>query len=176
MSQDSVRVEQAALESAKEGNPVLALMRTSIGRNAGLVVALLLIIVVGVVTAGQQFASVDNSLTILRAASVIGVVSIGMTFVIIGGGIDLSVGAIAALASVWCTTKATQRMAEDSHWILMVGTALAVALVCGLINGLLVAYGPVVPFIATLAMLASARGLAEIIANRRTQILSLIHI
>ena len=40
-----------------------------------------------------------------------------MTFVIIGGGIDLSVGAIVALSSVWCTTVATQTMAEDTHWV-----------------------------------------------------------
>ncbi|MFC7492736.1 MULTISPECIES: ABC transporter permease [unclassified Nocardioides] len=170
MSQDSVRVEKAALEASKESNPVRAVMGTSVGRNAGLVVALLLICVVGVITAGDNFASLDNGLTILRFASVIGVVSIGMTFVIIGGGIDLSVGAIAALASVWCTTLATQQMAEDTHWTLMIFTAVAVALGCGLVNGLLVAYGPVVPFIATLAMFASARGLAEIIANRRTQL------
>ena len=52
------------------------------------------ICVVGVITAGDRFASVDNALTILRLAAVIGVVSIGMTFVITGGGIDLSVGAI----------------------------------------------------------------------------------
>ena len=71
---------------------------------------------------------------------------------------------------MWCTTVATQTMAEDTHWLVMVGVAMAVALACGLINGVLVAYGPIVPFIATLAMLASARGLAEIIANRRTQI------
>ena len=63
-------------------------------------------------------------------------------------------------------------MAEDTHWILMVGTALAVGIGCGLVNGLLIAYGPVVPFIATLAMLAAARGLAEIIANKRTQIVT----
>jgi ribose transport system permease protein len=49
-------------------------------------------------------------------------------------------------------------------------TAVVVGLGCGLVNGLLVAYGRVVPFIATLAMLAAARGLAEIIAQRRTQI------
>jgi ribose transport system permease protein len=61
-------------------------------------------------------------------------------------------------------------MARDYHWSLMVLTALVVGLVCGLINGLLVSYGKVVPFIATLAMLAGARGLAEIIAKRRTQI------
>ena len=109
-------------------------------------------------------------LTILRLAATIGVVSIGMTFVIIGGGIDLSVGAILALASVWCTTFATQTMAEDIHWMVMVFVALAVGAGCGLVNGVLIAYGGMVPFIATLAMLASARGLAEIISDRRTQI------
>ena len=109
-------------------------------------------------------------LTILRLASVIGVVSIGMTFVIIGGGIDLSVGAIVALSSVWSTTVATQTMAEDTHWSLMVLAALAVGTGCGLVNGLLIAYGRIAPFIATLAMLAAARGLAEIIAERQTQI------
>ena len=56
-------------------------------------------------------------LTILRLAATIGVVSVGMTFVITGGGIDLSVGAIVALSSVWCTTFATQTMAEDTHWM-----------------------------------------------------------
>jgi ribose transport system permease protein len=61
-------------------------------------------------------------------------------------------------------------MARDYHWSVMVLTAVVVGTVCGLINGLLVAYGKVVPFIATLAMLAGARGLAEIIAQRRTQI------
>ena len=49
-----------------------------------------------------------------------------MTFVIIGGGIDLSVGALVALASVWATTLATQQLAEDFHWIVMVFTALVV--------------------------------------------------
>jgi ribose transport system permease protein len=98
------------------------------------------------------------------------VVSVGMTFVIIGGGIDLSVGALVALSSVWATTLATQQLAEDFHWIVMVFTAIAVGTIAGLINGIVIAYGKVVAFITTLAMLASARGLAEILANRRTQI------
>ena len=142
------------------------------GRNLGLVVALLLICAAGVITAGDRFASVDNTLTILRFASTIGVVSIGMTFVITGGGIDLSVGAILALCSVWATTFATQTMAGDTHWMLMVFVALAVGAACGLVNGVLIAYGKVVPFITTLAMLAAARGLAEIISERRTQIVT----
>ncbi|MCB0896505.1 MAG: ABC transporter permease [Nocardioides sp.] len=170
MSQDSARVERAALETEREPNPVLAVLRTSVGRNAGLVVALLLICIVGAVTAGERFSSTDNALTILRLAATIGVVSIGMTFVIIGGGIDLSVGAIVALSSVWCTTVATQTMAENTHWIVMVGVALLVGAGCGLVNGLLIAYGNIVPFIMTLAMLASARGLAEIISDKKTQI------
>ncbi|NHA69947.1 ABC transporter permease [Phycicoccus flavus] len=150
----------------------LSLLQTGVGRNAGLVVALLLLCVVGAFTAGDRFASTDNALTILRLAATIGVVSIGMTFVITGGGIDLSVGAILALSSVWCTTLATQVIAEDTHWIVMAGVALLVGIGCGLVNGVLISYGRVVPFIATLAMLASARGLAEIISLRRTQIVT----
>ena len=170
-SDDSKRVEEAAARTGEQQGG-MALLRTSAGRNLGLVLALALLCVAGVITSGEQFANLDNALTILRLASVIGVVSIGMTFVITGGGIDLSVGAIVALASVWCTTLATQAMAEDTHWIVMVSTALIVGLGCGLVNGLLIAYGKVVPFIATLAMLAAARGYAEILAQRRTQIVT----
>ena len=155
---------------ARQGNALHRLLGTSFGRIAGLVLALLLICVVGTITSGEQFASTANALTILRLAATIGVVSIGMTFVITGGGIDLSVGSIVALASVWCTTLATQTMAEDFHWILIVLTAVAVGTGCGVVNGLLVAYGRVVPFIATLGMFASARGLAENISDRKTQI------
>jgi ribose transport system permease protein len=168
------RVEVAA-EQAGHGRAESTLVRilsSPAGRNAGLVIALVILIIVGIVTAGDRFASTNNLLTILRLASVIGVVSIGMTFVIIGGGIDLSVGAIVALASVWATTLATQTMAADTHWSVMVFVALAVGAGCGLVNGLLIAYGRIAPFIATLAMLAAARGLAEIIAQRRTQVVS----
>ncbi|MGY1915935.1 ABC transporter permease [Blastococcus sp. SYSU DS0973] len=146
------------------------LMAGPAGRQLGLVVALALLCIVGAVTAPERFVDIDNVLTILRLAAVIGVVSIGMTFVIIGGGIDLSVGALVALSSVWATTLATQQMAGDFHWIVMVLTAIAVGAGAGLVNGIVIAYGRIVAFIATLAMLAAARGLAEIIANRRTQI------
>ncbi len=155
----------------ERSHPLARLFAGGFGRNLGLVIALLLLCVVGFATAGDRFASADNLMTILRLGSVIGVVSIGMTFVISGGGIDLSVGAIVALSSVWATTLATQQMAADIHWIIMVFTAVAVGAGCGLVNGILVAYGRVAPFIATLAMLAGARGLAEIIAQRRTQII-----
>jgi len=166
------RVEVAAAHAgeASTESRLRRLLSSPAGRNAGLVIALTLLIILGVATAGDRFASVNNMLTILRLASVIGVVSIGMTFVIIGGGIDLSVGAIVALASVWATTLSTQTMAEDTHWIVMVFVALAVGAGCGVVNGVLTAYGRIAPFIVTLAMLASARGLAERISGRKTQI------
>jgi ribose transport system permease protein len=147
------------------------LLSGPLGRNLGLIIALVILCIVGVATAGDRFADIDNVLTILRAASVIGVVSVGMTFVIIGGGIDLSVGALVALSSVWATTLATQQLATDIHWIIMVITAIVVGAAAGLVNGVVIAYGKLVAFIATLAMLAAARGLAEIISNRRTQII-----
>ena len=145
-------------------------MASSVGRNLGLVGALVLIMIIGTATAGDRFADWDNFLTILRLSAVIGVVSVGMTFVIIGGGIDLSVGAIVALAAVWSTTVASQNMAEDTHWLAMLMVAMLVGAGCGLINGVLVAYGKMAPFIVTLAMLASARGLAELISDKRNQI------
>jgi ribose transport system permease protein len=108
----------------------------------------------------------QQRLTILQQASAIGVVTVGMTFVIIGGGIDLSVGAIIALAGVWATTLATQ-----SHGAIgMIFTALVVGIAVGLINGVLISYGRLVPFIATLAMLVSARGLAAQISGKQTQV------
>ncbi|WP_372593686.1 ABC transporter permease [Actinotalea sp.] len=170
-------VERARSEGApgaQEGSPATGWLRARLaggaGRNVGLVIALAVICAFGIITAGERFASVDNVMTILRLAAVIGVLSVGMTFVITGGGIDLSIGAVLGLASIWATTLATQTMAQDTHWIVMVFTALAVGTACGVVNGLLVAYGRVVPFIATLAMMVSARGLAEMIANRQTQI------
>src|SRR5699024_12853807 len=118
-------------------------------------------------TSGELIADQNILETSLLLAANNGVVSIGMTFVITGGGIDLSVGAVMALSSVWATTVSTQVMADNTHWTLMVLVAIAVGAGAGLINGLMVSVGKIVPFVATLAMMASARGLAEIMANRQ---------
>src|SRR6188474_3446371 len=81
-------------------------------RNLGLVGVLVILVIIGIITRPELYGDgtwVKNNLfTILQQASAIGVVTVGMTFVIIGGGIDLSVGAIMALAGVWATTVATQ--------------------------------------------------------------------
>ncbi len=144
---------------------LLARLRGTEVRNLGLVAVLLILAVIGAVTS-DNFLTTDNLENILVSSSVIGVVTVGMTFVIIGGGIDLSVGAIVALASVWATTLATQ---AHGPWMMAL-CALLVGAGAGLVNGLLIAYGRLVPFIVTLAMLVSARGLAARIADNRTQV------
>ncbi|MEB3366363.1 ABC transporter permease [Saccharopolyspora sp. S2-29] len=135
-------------------------------RLTALFFVLIALCAVGYATRPDAFLTEGNISTVLRLAAAIGVVSVGMTFVISAGGIDLSVGSIVALSSVWMTTWATQSYGAG----VMVLCALLVGAGCGLVNGLLVAYGRVVPFIATLAMMASARGLAERISGRQTQV------
>ncbi len=166
---ERARVEAAAEHAGAEGRLDAVRRRGDVFagllRNLGLVLVLLLLCIIGTITS-DNFLTSDNIRNILVSSSVIGVVTVGMTFVIIGGGIDLSVGALVALASVWATTVATQ----DYGPVVMVLCALLVGLGAGLINGTLIAYGRLVPFIVTLAMLVSARGLAAKIANNRTQI------
>jgi ribose transport system permease protein len=137
-------------------------------RNLGLVGVLVLLVVIGALTEPGQFLSTGTLVLLLTQASVIGVITVGMTFVIIGGGIDLSVGAVVALATVWATTKATQSFGIGG----IVFCAVAVGVGAGLVTGLLIAYGRLVAFIATLAMLASARGLAIQLSQGRTQTVS----
>jgi ribose transport system permease protein len=137
-------------------------------RTLSLLGVLAALIVIGGATKPEEFLDTRNLQLVLTQASVIGVVTVGMTFVITSGGIDLSVGAIVALASVWATTVATQEYGFGG----ILFTAVIVGVGCGLVNGLLIAYGGMVPFIATLAMLAAARGLALQITDGRTQIVT----
>ncbi|CAM5285879.1 sugar ABC transporter permease [Streptomyces avidinii] len=137
-------------------------------RNLSLLGVLAVLVAVGGVTRPDAFLATSNLQLVLTQASIIGVVTVGMTFVITGGGIDLSVGAIVALASVWATTVATQEYGFAG----ILFTAMAVGVGCGLVNGVLVAYGGLVPFIATLAMFASARGLALQLTDGSTQIVT----
>lgn len=144
----------------------------STGRNLGLVIALVLIVVVGIITRPDRMTDVDTVLTIVRYASIIGVISVGMTFVITAGGIDLSVGSVMGLTTIIGSLAVVQAAADSSTWLLLALVPIAVGAFAGLINGLVIAYGRVVPFMATLAMLVAARGLAELISNRQTLIIN----
>src|SRR2546426_12595710 len=102
-------------------------------RLAALIGVLAVLCLVGYISQPDTFLNESNISTMLRLAAAIGVVSVGMTFVIISGGIDLAVGSITALCSVWMTTVATQSYGPT----VMVLCALVVGLVCGLVNGTL---------------------------------------
>jgi ribose transport system permease protein len=169
---DAPTSEDTALRTKQQGDrpyarPMMMLGRLGEARHVGLVVALVILAGIGVGTQPDNFATSSNVVSILALASTIGVITVGATFVIIGGGIDLSVGAVMALASVWATTLATQSYGP----YVMALCAILVGTGAGLVNGFLIAYGRLVPFIATLAMLVAARGLAQRMSDRRTQLL-----
>ncbi|CAL9352797.1 ABC transporter permease [Streptomyces sp. Tu 3180] len=173
MTQPATAAQKEAPTSAAESPTDKEGSRRPLGlrwdvRSLSLLGVLAALVVVGGITAPDEFLAVSNLQLVLTQASVIGVVTVGMTFVITSGGIDLSVGAIVALASVWATTVATQEFGFAG----ILFTAVTVGVGCGLVNGVLIAYGGMVPFIATLAMLASARGLALQITDGRTQIVT----
>ena len=163
---EQTRVEAAAARAGTTQQSGL-LARVGAVRNLGLIGVLAVLGIIGGLTA-DTFWTRSNILTILQQGSVIGVISVGMTFVIIGGGIDLSVGKMMALVSVWATTAATQSYGP----VVMVLCALLVGMGVGLVNGLLIAYGGMVAFIATLATLAASRGLAERISNKQSQLVT----
>jgi ribose transport system permease protein len=117
-------------------------------------VVIIALIIIGMIIRPGIFLTSDNLLNVLTQASITGIIAIGMTFVIATGGIDLSVGSVLAAASI-----AGGLLTQYGSWMFMFG-ALGMAVLLGAINGLAITWGKVVPFIATLAMLTIARGLA----------------
>jgi ribose transport system permease protein len=110
-----------------------------------------------------HFLTISNLLNIAEQATIIAIIAVGMTFVIITGGIDLSVGSVLAFAGVV--------MASVLHSGLPLPLALIVGLgaglLCGLVNGLLITVGRLPPFIATLGMMSVARGAALMFTEGR---------
>lgn len=121
----------------------------------------LVILVVIMSFASPVFLTTNNLLNILKQVSVIGIVSMGMTLIIISGGIDLSVGSILALSAVVSSLYAQGDMPVLYPVILgiLVGASI------GAINGFITAKGRIAPFIVTLGMMTAARGLALILSN-----------
>jgi ribose transport system permease protein len=126
---------------------------------AAVVVALF---VAGAILKPDTFPTWDNIRNMLTQASVVGVLAIGMTFVIATAGIDLSVGSMVAAAGVFGGILVD---ASPNSLVFILG-ALAFATLMGTMNATAVAYGRVVPFIATLAMFSIARGLALLLNDK----------
>jgi len=102
-----------------------------------------------------------NILNIIRQSSIYGIMAIGMTFVILTGGIDLSVGSILAFAGA----VAAGMLKANAPLGLVIVTAIAIGAVLGLINGLIITVGRITPFVTTLGMMSIARSLTLIYCN-----------
>jgi len=130
-------------------------------QRQGVLCALALLIVFGALRY-DNFLSTYNVWSVLRFNSMFGLIALGMTFVIMTGGIDLSVGAVAAFASVIAALLSPYGLVPAVGGALLGGTVL------GLINGFVIARLKLLPFVATLAMLLGARGLALVFAGNHS--------
>jgi ribose transport system permease protein len=134
----------------------------SLGSKAYLFAVTAIVMLVGSALS-PFFLTSRNLVAVLITASVVSVLAVGQFMVIVTGGIDLSVGAVAALSSVVGALMLQQGLPLPVAVLL----ALAVAGVIGLFNGVLIVYGGITPFIVTLAMMSLARGVAYIIQGGR---------
>src|SRR4028119_406133 len=131
-------------------------MRAKIGsflQQQGALVMLLLVCIIGFARY-EAFLTPENLLNVLRQNSMLGLVALGMTFVILTGGIDLSVGSLLAVAGVIAANLA------DRGLVVALIAAVAATTVLGLINGTVIAKARIQPFIVTLGMMIAARGIA----------------
>lgn len=128
-----------------------------------IIVLAILIETIAFAALAPHFLSIENFINIGLSIAVIGILAVGMTFVILTGGIDLSIGSIVALAGV------TAALVALNYGVLVgFAAALGVGILGGIFSGTFVAYFRVPPFVVTLAILTVARGLAFILSEGRS--------
>lgn len=122
-------------------------------------VAILVALLIVATSMSDVFLTERNLINVLRQSAGTSLMAVGMLFVILTRGIDLSVGSIAALGSIVCAILIQQYGAG-----LSIGAALAAGGACGLVSGVLIAFLKLPPFVTTLAMMTVARGLSLIVS------------
>ncbi len=132
------------------------------GREAGTALGLL-VLSIGLWIATPYFATTANLANVAEQSAIVGVIAVGMTFVILTGGIDLSVGSLVALAGIVIGAAVQRGMPA------MVAVPLGVlaSSAAGALNGLMITRGNLPPFIATLGMMSVARGAALMLSDGR---------
>ena len=133
--------------------PALRAKAASMLQRQGAVVALIAVCVFGVIRY-EAFATPENLFNVLRQNSPVGLVALGMTLVILTGGIDLSVGSVLAIGGVTAAALSPQGA------LVAVAGGLAAGALLGTLNGVLITKARIQPFIVTLAMMIAARGVA----------------
>ena len=133
------------------------------GRDAGGIVVLL-VLFGALMLSSDQFLTADNLANLARQVAIFGIIAVGQLLVILTAGIDLSVGSVLGLAG--CVTA--ELLYHGVPIVIGILGGLALAVVAGLINGALVAYAGLPPFIVTLGMLGIARGVVLVFTNANT--------
>ncbi len=111
-----------------------------------------------------QFLTAANLLNVARQISINGILAVGVTYVLLTGGVDLSLGSLVALTGVVAAT-----FAHPGDWPVIVPITVGVlcGAACGAVNGLVITQGRIAPFIVTLGMMTAARGLALVVSHGR---------
>ena len=149
-------IDAISARSGRQGSRHAALLQ-----RQGVVVALVLLIVFGAVRY-DDFLGLYNVMSVLRYNAMFALVALGMGFVIMTGGIDLSVGATAALASVVSAGLSDVGLGAG------LAAGIAAGLAIGLVNGLAISRARLPPFVTTLATMLAARGLALLISGNQS--------
>ncbi|MBX7135464.1 MAG: ABC transporter permease [Fimbriimonadaceae bacterium] len=142
---------------------------TQLLQDYGVLVAFVVLLLISVATRGSQFLQAENLRNLVSQNAYVGLIAIGMTFVIMTGGIDLSVGSLVALcgaiAVLLLNKMAAGGMSPNMAILTAALGAIAIGGLAGLLNGLVIAYGRVAPFIVTLAGLAGFRSIALVLGD-----------
>lgn len=124
----------------------------------------LTLLMAGLALARPTFLNLGNLINLLRQISINGILAVGVTYVLLTGGVDLSLGSVAALSGVAAASFAH----PGQHTVLVpIAMGILAGAACGAVNGLVVTRGRVAPFIATLGMMTAARGLALLASGGR---------
>lgn len=143
-------------------NKKIVLKNITSSRQLGILIVLVAMMVVLTISS-ENFLTFNNLLNVLQQAALKGVLAIGMTFVIIMGGIDLSVGSMASLSAMFAADIMVKGGAESIPFA--IAAAVISGLLCGLFNGFLIATFKVQPFLITMGTLNLYRGIDYIYSN-----------
>lgn len=164
----------SAIPSLKPGPSFLTRNKSRLHKYGIIIAFFVLCLIVSVIGEVQvangawssnYFLSNENMLIVLRQISINGILAVGMTFVIITAGVDLSVGSVLALSGIvaarFATTNSGLAIGDTAHALIVpMIIALGIGIVCGLLNATILARYRLQPFIVTMGMLSAARGLA----------------
>lgn len=131
-----------------------------LGQNGAL--GALVVLGIAMAILSPVFLTAQNLTNVGTQAAVVAILAFGQTFVIVSAGIDLSVGSVAALSAI-VTGYGASNLGLPAWIAILLG--LATGLAAGVVNGILISYGRLPAFIATMAMLSVARGLALVLSN-----------